>query len=159
MSLQSIYNMAASGAWAVENPLECPCHGSGWMSSDVDTWHECPIHSFKGNPHPEYMEDDMDWDAIEELGNERLREMYRSIRERVRMAGWDGTNIEFNTQVNGSLHDSAFIRHSRLQADFEVQPKHWVAAALWLEDKWNEHMAESEQAYYESACMSDCYDF
>ena len=159
MSLQQIYDMAKSGAWATENPLECACNGSGWMSSDVDTWHECPIHSFEGNPHPEYVEEDTDWDAIEELRTKRFREMYRSIRERTRLAGWEGTDNEFNTQGNGSLHDPAFIRRYRLREDFKVQPTHWIAAALWLEDEWVRHMEGMEQTHYEAACMDDCYDF
>ena len=33
-----------SGNWATVNPYTCPCHGRGWMLSDFDTWHRCPIH-------------------------------------------------------------------------------------------------------------------
>lgn len=34
-----------SGCWAEVDPDDCPCHGRGWMLSDFDTWHKCPIHS------------------------------------------------------------------------------------------------------------------
>lgn len=33
-------------------PEECACHGSGWLLSQVDTWHKCPDH-FKSQPYPE----------------------------------------------------------------------------------------------------------
>lgn len=50
--LQSYYDTFRCGYWACENENDCPCHGSGWALSDVDTWHECPIH-FHGQMHPE----------------------------------------------------------------------------------------------------------
>lgn len=40
------------GGWAEDNPSRCPCRGSGWLGSDFDTWHRCPIHG-DGVPHPE----------------------------------------------------------------------------------------------------------
>lgn len=41
-----------TGYWATEDEASCPCHGSGWALSEVDTWHECPVH-FQGQTHPE----------------------------------------------------------------------------------------------------------
>ena len=29
----------------------CGCRGSGWHSTEFDSWHECPHHD---GPHPEY---------------------------------------------------------------------------------------------------------
>lgn len=37
---------------AVEDPEDCACRGSGWVLSQVDTWHKCPVASHAG-PHPE----------------------------------------------------------------------------------------------------------
>ena len=34
------------------DPKQCGCHGTGWILSDFDTWHECPAH-YKGQRHPE----------------------------------------------------------------------------------------------------------
>lgn len=55
MSLQDEYNFCQSGQWAETNPSKCPCRNLGWMLSDLDTWHCCPIH---GNGVPEPHDDD-----------------------------------------------------------------------------------------------------
>ncbi len=40
------------------DPKQCGCHGTGWILSDFDTWHQCPAHH-KGQRHPEdYQEGD-----------------------------------------------------------------------------------------------------
>lgn len=61
MSLTNEYAEYESGSWASVNPTRCPCHGRGWLFSDLDTTHRCPIHG-RGVPHPE-AEDNFDWDA------------------------------------------------------------------------------------------------
>lgn len=38
--------------WSDENPNNCRCRGSGWVLSELDTWHKCPVH-FKNQIHPE----------------------------------------------------------------------------------------------------------
>ena len=51
-SLQQCYDWFSHGyAWADEAE-HCPCHGSGWALSNVDTWHCCPIHH-TNQIHPE----------------------------------------------------------------------------------------------------------
>lgn len=66
MSLQEYYDDFRRGYWADRDTDVCLCHGSGWALSDVDTWHECPIHH-AGQLHPEARvdaEDEMDmWRA------------------------------------------------------------------------------------------------
>lgn len=37
---------------ALDDPDKCACRGSGWVLSQVDTWHACPVRSHAG-PHPE----------------------------------------------------------------------------------------------------------
>jgi len=64
MSLQAYYDDFRSAPWAHEDPSLCGCRGSGWALSDVDTWHECPIHYRKGQGHPE---DDYPEDEVEPL--------------------------------------------------------------------------------------------
>ena len=34
------------------NPNLCSCKGTGWISSQYDTWEICPFHH-RGQPHPE----------------------------------------------------------------------------------------------------------
>lgn len=41
-----------STTWAHPEDDVCGCHGSGWWSSQVDTWHKCPYHK-PDAPHPE----------------------------------------------------------------------------------------------------------
>lgn len=53
--LQSYYDSFRTGYWAEEDETACPCRGNGWALSDVDTWHECPIH-FEGQLHPDAYE-------------------------------------------------------------------------------------------------------
>ncbi len=50
--LQAYYDAFRTGYWADSDPERCRCHGSGWACSEVDTWHQCPIH-YTGQPHPE----------------------------------------------------------------------------------------------------------
>ncbi len=51
--LQDYYDEFRMGYWADPDPKVCLCRGSGYALSDVDTWHECPIHFKKGQRHPE----------------------------------------------------------------------------------------------------------
>lgn len=50
--LDTIFRELESGIWAEHNPSSCPCSGRGWLGSDLDTWHRCPLHG-QGVPHPE----------------------------------------------------------------------------------------------------------
>jgi len=52
------YRWMNTGAWAMPKPEDCPCHGSGWCLSDLDTWHRCPVHV--GGLHPDEWEVYMD---------------------------------------------------------------------------------------------------
>ena len=52
-SLQEEYNEFRRGLWATQDPEECPCGGRGYVLSDFDTWHECPVHHVEGQHHPE----------------------------------------------------------------------------------------------------------
>ena len=64
------------GRWATLNPSRCECRGSGWMSSDFDTYHKCPIH-YRGQPHPEMdCEEDLDTFDWEAASLENQREAY-----------------------------------------------------------------------------------
>lgn len=72
--------------WAVPNPRQCPCRGSGWLHSDYDTFHRCGLHG--GTPHPE------DEDGHESFDYEAhrlkcLREAFVTYREASGMNGPD----------------------------------------------------------------------
>lgn len=62
-ALQEEYRWMNTGAWAEEDEKNCPCHGSGWCLSDLDTWHSCPVHN-TGQMHPKKR--DIYMDALEE---------------------------------------------------------------------------------------------
>lgn len=53
MSLQSEYNYMESSQWSDIDPTICACKGSGWVLSDLDTWHKCSSHFNKELGHPE----------------------------------------------------------------------------------------------------------
>ena len=65
-SLQHIYDQFCTGLWAEHDEATCPCRGSGWALSDVDTLHKCGIH-YAGQRHPEDdgdFSDDMDVQVV-----------------------------------------------------------------------------------------------
>ena len=68
--LQSYYDAFKTGAWADPDPKKCLCRGFGWALSDVDTWHECPIH--KGHRHPEDDRDEWEYAEDEARGEAEL---------------------------------------------------------------------------------------
>lgn len=49
---EQYYEGCRRGMFASQNAAECGCGGCGWFLSQVDTWHECPVH-YTGQPHPE----------------------------------------------------------------------------------------------------------
>lgn len=79
------------GAWANPNPSRCPCQGNGWLLSNFDAWHRCPLHG-EGVPHPEeewYNEEYPKFDYEEHL-LDMQREAYRYFRGKARKAGFTG---------------------------------------------------------------------
>jgi hypothetical protein len=50
---------AIEAGWSsTEDPETCACHGGGWILSQLDSWHACPVHHVKGQRHPEDGYDD-----------------------------------------------------------------------------------------------------
>jgi len=64
---QTYYAAFKTGYWAQEKAEDCPCNGSGWTLSEVDTWHECPVHH-KWQCHPESGCEDADCPACNNVG-------------------------------------------------------------------------------------------
>ena len=75
-----------SGAWADVDPARCPCR-NGWLLSDLDTWHRCPVHG-QGVPHPEDETDNKFDMAAHHLAN--LRNAYTAYRASARRNGFKG---------------------------------------------------------------------
>ncbi len=70
--LSSYYENFKAGYWANEDPEKCLCHG-GWALSEVDTWHECPVH-YCGQLHPDYeYTTDEEFDAADRLSRAQWR--------------------------------------------------------------------------------------
>ena len=63
--LQHYYDSFRSAYWADHDRALCGCRGTGWALSQVDTWHQCPIHG-KGVPHPDEVE--MEGDDATDVG-------------------------------------------------------------------------------------------
>jgi hypothetical protein len=83
---ENLYRDLESGCWAEVNPFTCECRG-GWLLSDLDTWHRCPIHGV-GVPHPEDEHTKFDREA------HRLnlaRKAYVTFREVARRNGFRGS--------------------------------------------------------------------
>lgn len=60
---------AIETGWASHpNKKHCNCHGSGWILSDWDTWHKCPLH-YKNQLNPDEWQDEQDrleqWDSAD----------------------------------------------------------------------------------------------
>jgi len=88
------------GTWAETNPSKCPCHGFGWILSDYDTWHRCPLHS-ACVPHPEdETEETFDF-AAHLLQVQRVAfEKYRNLAH---MAGWRSSHLTFTKSCRRAL--------------------------------------------------------
>lgn len=56
------YNCEA-GYFAHPDASQCGCQGTGYYLSQVDTWHECPVHHVPGQPHPEDNFEDFEEEA------------------------------------------------------------------------------------------------
>lgn len=93
-------------AAALENPSHCPCRGRGWMLSDFDTWHRCPIHEGLPNPDPEYLDEaETEAQAVAEAAM-RLRN-YRKAYAWFRGQTLGLTREQFHQAVVAVLGDRA----------------------------------------------------
>ena len=100
-----------SGQWADLNPFTCPCR-SGWLLSDFDTWHRCPVHGHDV-PHPE--DDSPSAEAFDSVANglKVCREAYKIFRDVARRDGFKGN---FKLACMSRIGD-------------DRSPKAWVNAA------------------------------
>lgn len=116
------HNIAAeldSGAWAEIVPAKCPCRG-GWLLSDYDTWHRCPIHG-NGVPHPE--DEGADFDYVGH--NIRIhRAAWRALQER---SGLDPKAFR------SAVEDEITIRVRT--EPFVASPENFVALAEKVSDE------------------------
>ena len=80
---QQYYNAFRTGYWANPDANRCRCRGSGWALSEVDTWHECPIH-YKGQIHPESYDGEEGW---EEANQESMRRWEEEHKHRLVESG------------------------------------------------------------------------
>ena len=160
-AMQAEFQYRESGQWAVRNPLACDCRGSGYVLSDLDTFHTCPFHKYDGIVHPEHEgemfaaigceedgfgpeEQEKYWAAKDASRIEVLRGLYREAREAARSEGHKG---DFNAECAGLLHDTAFLSRYSIAADAPVSPAMWVAAAEEIaEDAHTERLADDYEA-------------
>lgn len=74
---------------------DCACRGYGWILSDWDTWHRCPIH-YRGQEDPyaqEVRERAEDWwDSLS--GKEKHQEVVFMVRRRKENAAHEVARLE-----------------------------------------------------------------
>ena len=90
MTYQHAYRELCTGKWADPNPYRCPCRGTGWLVSDYDTYHRCPLHG-GGAPHPEDDETVFDYNA-HRIGMARI--YWRLLRHEALTLGFEGDFTE-----------------------------------------------------------------
>lgn len=114
-----------SGRWAEINPVRCPCRGSGWLLSDFDTFHACPVHG-NGVPHPE--DEDMVFD-------------YEAHMLKVRRAAYATFR---NTAMRHNVDRVQFRKLVEARVASERRPQDWVNAAEEVAEDLSMMAAEEE---------------
>jgi hypothetical protein len=113
-----------SGVWAEHNPSRCPCGGRGWMGSDFDTWHRCPIHGV-GVPHPE---------DEEAFFNHVLHTL------EVRRAAW--RHFQVRSGLLPRVFRSTVEHRLAMVGSAALHPQDWVDAAETVSDERVTEMLE-----------------
>ena len=99
MSLQGEYNFWETGMWQHPMEAECPCRGSGWALSDLDTVHRCRFH-YEGQAHPK---DKLGQELL--AREEYLQDMEQEEDEQRDYNTWDG---QFKLRTQRLLKRSNF---------------------------------------------------
>ena len=117
-------NELNSGRWANPNPSQCPCRG-GWLLSNWDTWHQCPLHG-KGVPDPEDENENGERPEFDRAGHDLYinRQAYAHFRNEAERAGM--TRAAFRAAVTD------MVAPTRTPADW-VNAADEVAEAAWSE--------------------------
>lgn len=108
--------------WAVPNPGQCPCRGSGWLLSDFDTWHRCGLHG--GTPHPEFEPGGFDFEAHR---TKCLREAFVTYREASGMNGLD-FKAEVLRQAGPDASPQAMVDVAQRLAEDAIHDAHEAEA-------------------------------
>lgn len=152
--LQDIYDSAKRGDYAEVNPKNCGCRG-GWFLSDVDTWHQCPLHGH-GVPHPdeydcpEEFQPDFDFKAHKvQLLREALLTFQSMAADRFQMAP-----CAFKAKVEGRLSKEEFpspqdyvdaAEEVYIEASMEDERLRWAGMHPDQEPRFAEEDLEPEQ--------------
>ena len=112
----AIFRDLESGSWAEINPNRCPCHGSGWVLSDYDSWHRCPIHGHSV-PYPDEEDPSFDYSAHK---LQMYKEAYKAFFKRCWMCNQSWTPERFRAQCVTRLMDWNWSK---------ATPGDWVDAA------------------------------
>lgn len=110
-----------SGAWARQNPKDCPCLGWGWYRTDYDVSYRCPLHgkgAGEGNPR-----------VTRAHLLKMQREAYVAFREAAEAVGFRGD----------------FKAVCALAVGPNPTPQEWVDAAEQIAQGW-ENLTEEREA-------------
>lgn len=78
-----MHTQAIEAGWSsTEDPETCACRGTGYILSQLDTFHECRIHFVKGQPHPEDDENEDDREGRADYEAELNEDTYERDMER-----------------------------------------------------------------------------
>lgn len=138
-------NELDSGRWANPNPSACPCRGGGWLLSDWDTLHLCPMHG-KGVPHPE---EETEFD-------------YRAHSLRVHREAWVYFRVQSGMAPRAFREAvTAHIRTRVRATTFVPTPKDWVdfadevAEMVWQEEADRRAVAAGYSCRLEAAWAAE----
>lgn len=133
-----------SGAWAHPAPGQCPCRG-GWMLSDYDTWHRCPVHG-TDVPHPDEAE------SFDHLEGEELAAALDGLQSRVNAAYTANCRRLYkcvgNEAVKAGFSKEKFNKLVKDCLKGEPTAAAWVDAAWEAIDRVNELLMEREETAY-----------
>lgn len=137
-------NELDSGRWANPNPSQCECRG-GWLLSDYDTWHRCPLHG-RGVPHPE---EEVDFD-------------YRAHSLRVHREAWIYFRVQSGMAPRAFREAVAAHVRTRVRAStFAPTPTEWVdfadevAGMMWQDEANRRAVAQGYSCRLEAAWAAE----
>ena len=128
-AMQAEFQGWERGGWEHPAPSKCPCKGTGWALSNLDTWHKCQVHGF-GTQHPE---NDTPWDSSAWRG--AMRRLFSWMRGEAFAAGFSG---DFNASCGAAKPTTV---------------REWLDAAWGVLDSVS---PPNEDAEYPSWCYEEC---
>lgn len=147
MSLQSLYNELESGGWSDINPFICECKGSGWLLSDLDTWHKCNTHYSKNIPCRE----DFDNCDLSEKEIQEYNELVKShfVKNCVNAIDWYLEDVPNSENAKLTLENALILSRDSLKEKIDAAKykydEYWAYKDFIDEDEyWKKRIEEED---------------